>query len=92
MAGPDGDGGGHSDLFPLSPTCLLFQLCGKFRVERQEWRLWSSLPGSELPRLGIVEGTRPGASVSSSVNGGDDRTFPQGLFQELCELLCIKLG
>ena len=95
MAGPDRLGG-HSDLFPLSPTCLLSELHGKFRVERQEWRLWSSLPGSELPRSGIVEGTLPRASVSSSVNGGEDRTFPRGLFQGLCELhntkLCVKLG
>ena len=65
--------GGHSDLIPLSPTCLLSELHGKFRVERQEWRLWSSLPGSELPRSGIVEGTLSGISVSSSVNGGNDR-------------------
>ena len=70
--------GGRGLMAPHTvPYFYTFRLHGKCRIERQECRPWSSLPGCRASKVRDFGGDTylPHASVSSSVNGGDDRTF-----------------
>lgn len=72
----DGQQGAHVSSH-LSPICTLSRLRGNLELRGKNVDPGTHCLGSELPSEGLDCDTYPpGASVSSSVNGSDDKNFP----------------